>query len=100
MGAIKGIFETRREADMAVEHFVQQMGIERTSIFVEPEGSANSVGTEVAGADAKREEPSPEPSGDEAALNGRIVVSLDSDDAGAGEIEAVFREFKAAEVTG
>ena len=50
MAAIKGIFETRREAEMAVEHFVQQMGIERNTIFIEPEGGDNSAGTEIAGA--------------------------------------------------
>lgn len=92
MPAIKARFTTRREAEMAIERLVQELGIERTSIFVEPEGVENSVGTEVAGSDAKRADPDLS-RGDEAALNGRIIVSLDRSEADEAAICAAFGEF-------
>lgn len=72
---IRAEFETRREADLAVEHLVQEHGVPRTDIFVRARGEANSAGTKVAGADlesghAPAERGSPE-------LAGRIEVSVD-----------------------
>lgn len=45
-------FDTREAADRAVEHLVQQHGLERTDIFVEAEGAENSIGTIESGGDA------------------------------------------------
>lgn len=39
---VKATFATRREAELAVEHLVQEHRLNRTDIFVEPEGAANS----------------------------------------------------------
>ncbi|MDO6415829.1 hypothetical protein Q4F19_15665 [Sphingomonas sp. BIUV-7] len=86
-------FDTRRDAEMAVERLVQAFHIERTDIFIAPEGAANSAGDEAAGADREAGEPSPE-GREDAALAGRIVVSVDlEDDDAADEIRAAFAEF-------
>lgn len=77
---IIGHFATRRDAERAVEHLVQEHGLERTDIFVVAEGAANSAGTRVAGADLEsghygaEGEHAPE-------LAGAIEVSVECDDA-------------------
>ena len=45
-------FSTRRDAELAVERLVQEHGFERTDIFIQPQGSDNSVGEEISGSDA------------------------------------------------
>jgi len=97
MSRIIGVFDTRREAEMSIERLVQEHGIDRGVIAVMPDSPQNSAGVEVAGADAKRGEPVA-PAGEEAALNGRIAVSLDDGAADAGMVRAVFEEFKAADI--
>ena len=51
---ITATFNTRRQADLAVEHLVQEHGIERTNIFVVAEGPENSAGNSVGGVDAEQ----------------------------------------------
>jgi hypothetical protein len=97
MPKLSAIFDTRREAEMAVEHLVQQLEIERSYIWIEPVSAENSVGIEVAGSDAKRDGLE-EPAGDEAALNGRIEVSLEPDIDQEQAVRDVFRDFHAAEI--
>lgn len=48
---IVATFETRRDAETAVEHLVQEHGVKRTDIFVQAKGEANSAGVRPAGAD-------------------------------------------------
>lgn len=89
---LKTTFATRREAELAIEHLVQEHGIERTDIFVAPEGEANSAGEDVSGSDLKAAAPSEEARTD-AALNSRIEVSVDiQDDALAALVKDVFKE--------
>jgi hypothetical protein len=97
MPTVSGIFDTRREAEMAIERLVQQHDVDRAAIRVAPVAGENSVGIDVAGSDAKRGEPI-EPAGDEAALNGRIAVSLDREEADMATIRETFEEFKAADI--
>ena len=61
---------------MAIEQLVQDHGIERTDIFVTPEGDENSSGEEVDGADAESGHPGVEADGDPV-LAGAITVSVD-----------------------
>ena len=77
MPSLSGSFATRREAEMAVERLVQQHGVHRDGVTITPLSQENSAGTEAAGADAKRGDPEPSRE-DEAALNGRILVALDT----------------------
>ena len=51
---ITATFETRRAAELAIEHLVQEHGVARTDVSVEAEGGANSSGTEPSGADDPR----------------------------------------------
>lgn len=99
MDKITGVFDTRREAEMSVERLVQEHGVDRAAIMIAPVSAENSVGVEVAGSDAKRGEPV-EPAGDEAALNGRIAVSVDPRASDAGTLRSAFKEFGAVEISG
>lgn len=91
-------FATRREAEMTVERLVQEHGIERTDIFVGAAGTENTAGEEVAGSDAKANEPSVEKRHD-AALSGAIEVSVDiEDNARAATIREAFAEFSAQDI--
>lgn len=68
-------FDTREAADLAIEHLVQQHGLNRADIFVEAEGDDNSSGTYEAGGDAASKL-----GGDgrsDGALAGVILVSVD-----------------------
>ncbi len=95
---ITGIFKTRREAEMAIERFVQTHGLDRGAIEVMPAGAENTAGSELAGADAKREPLAPPPNDDEAALNGMIRVSIDREEADMPLARAVYEEFKATDI--
>lgn len=66
-------FDTRRAAELAVEHVVQECGVARSDVFVQPKGSDNTAGSRPAGADAKSA-PQPEQGGK---LKGPIEVSID-----------------------
>ena len=70
---IIGQFDTRRDAELAVEHVVQEHGVPRSDVFIEPVGGENSAGTLAAGADAKGA-PEPEP---QQQLEGALEVSVD-----------------------
>lgn len=91
--SISASFETRRDAEMAIEHLVQEFGVERTDIFVSAQGDDNSAGTVIAGSDTE----SPAPSSDareDGAHEGAIIVSVDVNDAAMrGTICDVFEEF-------
>jgi hypothetical protein len=50
---IIGEFDTRRDAELAVEHSVQDLGVARSDFFVQPASGANMAGTRPAGAVAK-----------------------------------------------
>ena len=70
---IVGEFATRREAELAVERVVQEFGVARGDVFIQPAGAANSSGTRAAGADVKS---APSPEGQQK-LEGKIEVSVD-----------------------
>lgn len=80
MGAtIIGRFASRRDADLAIENLVQEQGIERTDVFVQPAGSANSAGEKADGADIESGRPGVASDG-APALDGAIDVSVDVND--------------------
>lgn len=88
---IERTFATRRQAELAIEHLVQEHGFERTDIFVAPEGQENSAGEDVGGADRAT---IAEDERDDAAMESRIVVSIDLEDESMAEtVESVFSEF-------
>jgi hypothetical protein len=71
-------FDTRRDAETAVEHLVQEHGIERADIFVRAPGTANTAGTRPAGADVESGHPGVEKHGNPE-LSGPIEVSVECD---------------------
>jgi hypothetical protein len=71
---VTATFETREAADLAVEHLVQKIGIDRTDVFVQAAGRQNTSGVDVSGGDA----PSANEDGrEDAKLSGEIEVSAD-----------------------
>jgi hypothetical protein len=65
---VNASFATRREAELAVEHLVQEHRIDRQAITVRAEGDENTAGTRAAGADVEKDA--------DPALAGRIAVSV------------------------
>ena len=90
-------FDTRRDAEMTVERLVQEQGIDRAKIQITTEDAANSAGSDTAGSDIAGKAPSPE-TRDDAALAGRIVVSVEIDDDRVADVKTAFAEFDAAAV--
>lgn len=72
---LKATFTTRREAELAVEHLVQEHDIDRRAIQITPQGPENTAGEVPSGSDKAAAEPSTE-ARDDAALEGPIVVSV------------------------
>lgn len=90
---LKATLTTRREAELVVERLVQEHDVERSDIFVAPEGCANSAGEEISGSDRQAGTPSEEARGD-GAHEGRIEVSVDlQNDEHVSAVQSAFREF-------
>ena len=83
---IRATFDTRAAADLAVEHLVQQHGIARPDIFVQPATAENSAGSRPSGGDASHDQGSR----NDAPLEGEIEVSADI---AANQIAAVQQTF-------
>lgn len=95
---IVGCFETRREAELAVEHCVQEHGIDRADIFIQAAESENTVGTVVGGADERSPQSTNEERSDPA-LHGLIEVSVEVDDDRANVVRAAFEDAGAQSIT-
>ncbi len=50
---IVACFDTRRSAETAVEHLVQEHGVDRADVFISAAGRANTAGVRPAGADVQ-----------------------------------------------
>jgi hypothetical protein len=89
-------FDTREAADLAIEHLVQQDGIDRSDVFVEAKGPDNTAGTKPSGGDIENRE------GDgvrtDAALDGQLQVSVDLASEEIEKAEAAFRDAGAKHV--
>lgn len=87
---IKAAFKDRRAAELALEHLVQEVGLNRTDIFISARGSHNTSGTEPAGADAQgslTESRAAAP-----ALEGQIEMSVGCDQEKAERISKALQE--------
>ncbi len=82
-------FETRRDAEMAVEHIVQEHGLDRASVSVISASAQNSAGTKLSGSDLEdgHEKAS---STVHPALGGKLKVSVEVED---GSREKVLSSF-------
>ena len=89
---ITASFSTRRQADLAIEQLVQEHEIDRSDIFVTPEGDENSAGSEEDGADAESGHPGADAEGDPS-LAGELSVSIDlADEDDVPAVRAVLEE--------
>ena len=95
---IKGTFPSRREVELAVEHLVQEYGLERTDIFVEPAREENSAGSAVTGADAQSGHPNSVPDASGAAYTGALFVSVDVNSDEQADIERAFKDAGASAI--
>jgi hypothetical protein len=73
---VSGQFSSRRDAELAVEHVVQEHGIDRDDVFIQPMGGANSAGSRAAGSDVQNGHLGAK-TGANPALNGAVEVSVD-----------------------
>lgn len=89
--SVCGSFATRREAELAVEHLVQDHGVDRKAVTVGPAGAQNTAGVVPAGADVESGHPGVEKEGDPK-LGGMIEVRVACDAGDRAAVEAVMRE--------
>lgn len=96
---IVGTFPTRREVEIAVEHLVQDYGLDRSDIFIAPVSDENSAGDSVSGADAESGHPNTEVDTEGAAYNGALTVSVDVNEDEDTAVDKAFRDAGALDVT-
>jgi len=88
---IIGEFETRREAELAVEHLVQEHGLQRSAVSVHAAGSANTAGSRISGADVESGHPGTDKQG-KPELSGRIEIAVECDQAQASIVKAALKD--------
>jgi hypothetical protein len=93
---IRGTFTTREAADRAIEHLVQEHGIDRADVFVQAADTKNTSGTAPSGGDASQNEQ--EGSSFSPALQGGIEVSADIKRQEIEQAEQAFRSAGATDV--
>jgi hypothetical protein len=90
---IERTFDSRREAEFAIERLVQEYDFERTDVFVSSAGDENSAGDMPSGGDTATDL---EAGRSDAPLSDPILVSVDvNDDARAAIVTRVFDEIAA-----
>lgn len=85
-------FPTREAADLAIEHLTQEHGIDRSDIFVQAVGAANTVGTAPSGSDAPSGRDDDRAARTDGALEGGLEVSADVTQEQYAKARAVFDE--------
>ena len=91
---ISAVFQTREAADYAIEHLVQQHGLNRADIFAEAQGDDSTAGTRPSGGDANKGDTPSEP-----ALQGAVKVSADASRDTADLVRATFQEMGGQDIT-
>ncbi|GEP12236.1 hypothetical protein [Methylobacterium gnaphalii] len=85
-------FTTRRDAEMAVEHIVQEHGVDRKAVTVGPSSEENTAGTEAARADVVDGHLKKDTVG-KPALAGKVRVSVQISEPDADKVRSSFRTF-------
>lgn len=85
-------FASRRDAETAVEHLVQEHGVDRNAVTIGPVSDENSAGTEAARADVENGRLKRDNDG-QPALAGRIRVSAEVAVEKVEAVEAAFRTY-------
>lgn len=89
---ISADFKSRRDAEMAVEHIVQDHGLDRNAVQVGPASDENTAGTEAARADVEDGHLKAGNEG-EPALAGKVRVSVAVDDTITEKVLSSFATF-------
>ena len=95
--ALKATFATRRDAEMAVEHIIQEHGVDAGAINVFADREENTAGVEAAGSDLEDGHVKRDAAG-EPALAGRIRVVVSGNEALASEIRSSFATYGGQDV--
>ncbi|MGI4765062.1 MAG: hypothetical protein ACRYGP_08350 [Janthinobacterium lividum] len=90
--ALSADFETRRDAEMAVEHIVQEHGIDRQAVSVGPASEENSAGTRIAGSDTEDGHGKVGATGGPA-LTGRIRVTVTTEPGTSDKVSGAFATY-------
>lgn len=92
-------FETRRDAEMTVEHLVQEYKLDRGAVTIVSASAHNSAGTKVAGSDT---EGGYEKGGTDAEpkLSGKLRVSVECDEALDEKVLGTFVTYHGRQVDG
>lgn len=94
---VSGTFPSRREAELAIEHLVQEYGINRSDIFVEPVGSDNSSGKTPSGADIESGHVGISADAEGASYSTALKVTVDVNSDETMDIRTAFQEAGATE---
>jgi hypothetical protein len=94
---LAAMFRTREQADLAIEHLVQEHGIDRTTIFVESAGDENTSGSEISGGDAPSGDSGTRTRGD-AALNGGIRLTVPTSEGRVGVLRQTLNDAGAEQI--
>ena len=94
---IVGTFATRRDAELAVEHLVQEHGIEPAEVSIHPSGEANSAGINAAGADIESGNPGVEKRGNPE-LGGPIEIVVNCNEVSAHKVHEILKEANARHI--
>lgn len=89
---ISAQFKSRRDAEMAIEHIVQDHGLDRNAVEVGPASNRNTAGTEAARADVEEGHLKTDTEG-EPALAGKIKVSVQVEEDVVDKVLVSFRTF-------
>lgn len=85
-------FDTRRDAETAIEHLVQEHGIDRNAVTVGAASQENTAGTKPAGGDLVDSLDRPETEG-EPALEGRVAVAVKVDNEDLHKLTTTFNTY-------
>ena len=77
-GTVRATFSTRREADLAIEHLVQEHGVDRNAISVMAASDAGSSGRVIGGSDAASAPPTGHGDRADAPTNGAIELRIEN----------------------
>lgn len=89
---ISAEFRSRRDAEMAVEHIVQEHGVSRDAVQVGPASDENTAGLEAARADVEDGHLKSDTEGGPA-LAGKIRVSVQVDESLTGPVASSLKTF-------
>ena len=88
-------FNTRRDAEMAIEHVAQEHGLDPKAVTMTTATAENTAGTRTAGGDIEDGRPKTGTEG-EPKLEGRLRVSVEVDEAEYEKVLEAFSNYRAS----